>query len=172
MAAPDPFHSQHQLYDAEYRAISAMLGEEDDAAPDWPALSRRVQAALSDPALPRWYRAEYHIIGAWHNPEPEVQIARAKETLADMVQVLQADGQTAEQIEERLEPLRSMLKSTEGALEEKKAKKAMEQKYAIPFRTNRGIVLANQAVEMKPRLLSPEQTILPRSEYAYASYLT
>jgi hypothetical protein len=43
---------------------------EGEGETNWRSLSVRVAEALNDPALPRYYRAEYHIINAWcSNPE-------------------------------------------------------------------------------------------------------
>jgi hypothetical protein len=67
----DPFANQDKIYDAEYEAIGAMFNPgEGEGETNWRSLSVRVAEALTDPALPRYYRAEYHIINAWcSNPE-------------------------------------------------------------------------------------------------------
>lgn len=80
----------------------------------------KVAEALSDPALPRYYRAEYHIINAWcvSDPEAVIHLRRARETLDDMVQVLQAEGRSREEIDARLKSLRDMLAATEGVIDD------------------------------------------------------
>ncbi|CZT16401.1 uncharacterized protein RCC_02244 [Ramularia collo-cygni] len=126
-ASSDPFRNQHAMYDQQYATISAMVGSEDDEAPDWPALALRLDEALSDPALPRWHRAEYHIIHAWCTQEPELQLERARESIEGMVQVLQAEGLSQEQIDARLEPLTSMMATTQSALDDKNKEKAARE---------------------------------------------
>ena len=109
----DPFANQHRLYDAQYEAIGALVAPGDDII-DWPSLATQLEGALSDPTLPRYYRAEYHIINSWcTRDDPELQIGWARETLNDMVQVLQAEGHSKEEIDARLETIRGMLEITE-----------------------------------------------------------
>jgi hypothetical protein len=67
MAAPiqtNPFENQLRLYDAQYNIIGAMFNPEAGTEINWRSLAREVKDALNDPALPRYYRAEYHIINA------------------------------------------------------------------------------------------------------------
>jgi hypothetical protein len=73
-----------------YQAIGAMFNPEDGTETNWRSLSVQVAEAISDPALPRFYRAEFHIINAWcvSDPEAVIQLRCARETLDDMVQVL------------------------------------------------------------------------------------
>ncbi|EGP88908.1 unnamed protein product [Zymoseptoria tritici ST99CH_1A5] len=119
----DPFLDQHILYDTEYDAIIDMVGHGEEAPPDWPAVAIRVDQALSDPALPRWYRAEYQLIRAMYAHDPESHLNHARASVADMVQVLRDDEKSAEEIDERLAPLRDLLTIIEGALQEKETSK-------------------------------------------------
>jgi hypothetical protein len=41
-----------------------MFNPEAGTETKWRSLAREVKDALNDPALPRYYRAEYHIINA------------------------------------------------------------------------------------------------------------
>lgn len=109
----DPFYNQHQLYDAHDQVISDMVQAEDA---DWPAIALQLDEALSDPALPRYYRAMYHILHVWHTREPELHIRWAREALDDMVQVLQAIGKPQDQ----LKHLWEMLAASEEAFESSK----------------------------------------------------
>ena len=126
----DPFENQHCQYDAEYNTIGAILNPEEGTETNWRALAVKVAEALSDPALPRYYRAEYHIINAWCVSDPEAVIhpRRARETLDDMVQVLQADGRSHEEIDARLAALREMFDLTEGAVKRTRDKEAIKNK--------------------------------------------
>jgi len=109
----DPFHHQHQLYDAQDQAIFDMVQAEDA---DWPAIALQLDEALSDPALPRYYRAMYHILHVWHTREPELHIRWAREAMDDMVEVLQAIRKPQDQ----LKYLWGMLAHSEEALESSK----------------------------------------------------
>lgn len=67
MAPPthtDPFANQHKIYDAEYEAIGAIFDPGDGAGVNFTSLAQRLREALSDPVLPRYYHAEYHIMNA------------------------------------------------------------------------------------------------------------
>jgi hypothetical protein len=114
----DPFKTQHQFYDAQYEAIGDLVDPGDDKIVDWSSLAAQVEQALSDPALPRYYRAEYHIINAWCS-NPELQIQCARETIDDMVEVLKAEGRSQEEIDARLKTLQGMLEITEKRTKEK-----------------------------------------------------
>jgi hypothetical protein len=131
----DTLQNRHRQYDAQYEAIGAMYDPEDGTETDWKSLAPKLEEALSDPALPRYYRAEYHIINAWCSPEPESQLDFARGVLDDMVPVLQADGSSQEQIDARLVALQEMFDFTEGAVKGSREKKAIrnKQKYAIIF---------------------------------------
>jgi len=118
----DLFANQHAMYDAQYEAIGALFDPGDEVEVDFASLAQKLREALSDPALPRYYRAEYHIINAWCVREPELQLERARESLDDMVQVLQAEGQSQEQIDAHLLTLREML-----AISEKRTKAKAER---------------------------------------------
>jgi hypothetical protein len=117
----DPFLNQHQWYDSQDQAITDMLQAETR---DWPSLASHLDEALSDPALPRYYRASYHIMHVWHTREPALHIRWAREALDDMVQVLQAIGKPQDQ----LKPLWEMLAATEEAFE---SSKQGGEKYAV-----------------------------------------
>jgi hypothetical protein len=56
--------NQQQLYQVQYDAISTLFQTANVDA-DWQYLGRQVEEALSDPALPRYCRAKFHIINAW-----------------------------------------------------------------------------------------------------------
>lgn len=135
----DPFEQQHRQYDAQYEAIGAMYDPEDGTETDWKSLAPLVEEALNDPALPRLHRAEFHIINAWYSNEPEVKLGFAREVIDDMVQVLQADGRSLQQIDARLMALREMFDLTEGAVKRTRDKEAIRNKnrqegYANSFR--------------------------------------
>jgi hypothetical protein len=111
--------NQAQFYQAQGDAIDALFLTADGDA-DCRSLGTQVKEALSDPALPRYYRANFHIINAWciGGDEAELQLKWARETLDDMVQVLH--GSSQDQIDILLKPMREMLELTEGALEKDK----------------------------------------------------
>ncbi|KAM0694937.1 hypothetical protein Q7P36_005293 [Cladosporium allicinum] len=119
----DPFEQQHRQYDAQYEATGAMFNPEDGTETNWRSLSVQVAEAPNDPALPRYHRAEFHIINAWcvSDPEAVIQLRCARETLDDMVQVLQAQGCSQEEIDAQLKSLRDMLAATEGAVDDGEA---------------------------------------------------
>jgi hypothetical protein len=127
-AHTDPFEQRHQQYDAQYEAIGAVYDPKDGTETDWKSLALLVEGALSDPALPRLHRAEFHIINAWCSDEPELQLGFAREVMNDMVQVLQADGRSHEEIDARLAALREMFDLTEGAVKRTRDKEAIKNK--------------------------------------------
>lgn len=88
----DPFANQHAMYDAQYEAIGALFDPGDGVKVDFGSLAQRLREALSDPALPLYYRAEDHIMNAWCVHGSELQLEWARESLDDIVQVLQAGG--------------------------------------------------------------------------------
>ena len=102
------------IYQAQYDAITVNF-QATDGETDWKFLATPLDEALSDPFLPRYHGARYHIINAWCAREPQVQLQRARETLDDMVEVLWEDPPA--KIDRILEPLRNMLAITEDALE-------------------------------------------------------
>jgi hypothetical protein len=113
--------NQHRQYDVQYEAIGAMFNPaEGEGETNWRSLSVQVAEALNDPALPRYYRAEYHIINAWcvSDPEARVQLGLAREVINDKVQVLQADGRSQDEIDVRLKSIRDMLAATEDAVDD------------------------------------------------------
>jgi hypothetical protein len=111
--------NQAQFYRAQGDAIDALF-QTADADADWQSLATQCEAALSDPALPRYYRANFHIINAWcvDDVEAELQLKWARETLDDMVQVLY--GSSQDDIDTLLKPMQEMLEVTEAALEKDK----------------------------------------------------
>ena len=127
-AHTDPFEQRHQQYDAQYEAIGAVYDPKDGTETDWKSLALLVEEALSDPALPRLHRVEFHIINAWYSDEPELQLGFAREVMNDMVQVLQADGRSHEEIDARLAALREMFDLTEGAVKRTRNKEAIKNK--------------------------------------------
>jgi hypothetical protein len=120
----DPLANQHRLYDAQYEVIRAIFDPEDGSETNIALFAQKLREALSDPALSRYYRAEYHILNSSCLRKPELRLERARESLDDMVQVLQAGGRSQEQIDARLSALREML-----AIFEERAKDKAE-KYA------------------------------------------
>ena len=110
--------NQTQLYQAQYDAITANF-QATDGETDWKLMATQLGAAISDPYLPRYHRARYHIIYAWCAHDPEPQLRGARETLDDMVEVLW--GTSPEGIDELLKPLRDMLAITEDVIEKDKA---------------------------------------------------
>jgi hypothetical protein len=110
--------NQTQLYQAQYDAIGSLFHSADGEA-DWRSLATQLGVALSDPYLPRWHRARYHIIYAWCAREPQLEIQKARETLDDMAQVMW--GSSEEAIDEILKPLRNMLAITEETIEKDNA---------------------------------------------------
>jgi hypothetical protein len=128
----DTLRNQHAFYDTQYDAIMAMFGDEDDPPPDGPALSRRIEEALSDPFLPRWHRADYHILVALYSRTPEDHVEKARISIEDMTRVLQHEGQSPEQIDARLRTLPGMLDFVVSTLEKEKQKekeKASKEQY-------------------------------------------
>jgi hypothetical protein len=113
--------NQQELYRAQGDAIDALFQTADaDADADWRSLGTQVEEALSDPTLPRYYRASFHIINAWcvGGDEAELQLKWARETLDDMIQVLW--WSTQDQIDVLIKPMQEMLELAEAALEEDK----------------------------------------------------
>ncbi|KAF2218804.1 hypothetical protein BDZ85DRAFT_183435, partial [Elsinoe ampelina] len=109
----DPNINAHMMYDEQDNSIHDLF-EQDD----WDGLADLLFAALSDPFLPRFFRAKYHILSAWCSKEPRVHLDLAKTRIENIVEVLKADGQPDEEIDRRLSVLRSMVETAEGAIEE------------------------------------------------------
>lgn len=112
--------NETQFYQAQYDAIDALFQTADVDA-NWQSLGTQVGEALSDPAMPRYHRARFHIINAWciGGAEAELQLKWAQETLDDMVQVLH--GSTEDEIDRIFKPLREFLEVTKAAFEKDKA---------------------------------------------------
>jgi hypothetical protein len=106
------------IYQAQYDAITTNF-QATEGETDWKLLATQLGVALSDPYLPRYHRARYHIIYAWCAREPQLELQKARETLEDMVQVMW--GSAPEAIDETLKPLRDMLAITENVIEKDKA---------------------------------------------------
>ena len=105
--------NQTQIYQAQYEAINANF-ESTDGETDWRLMATQLAAALSDPFLPRYHRAGYHIIYAWCAREPQLELQKARETLEDMRLVLWESSE--EEIDAILRPLQEMLKTTEDVI--------------------------------------------------------
>jgi hypothetical protein len=113
--------NQQEFYRTQGGAIDALF-QTADADADWRSLGTQVEEALSDPALPRYYRANFHIINAWcvDDTEAELQLKWARETLDDMVQVSHSHGSSQDDIDTLLKPMQEMLEITKAALEKDK----------------------------------------------------
>jgi 5-formyltetrahydrofolate cyclo-ligase len=105
--------NQTQIYEAQYEAIAANF-QATDGETDWRLMATQLAAALSDPFLPRYHRARYHIIYAWCAREPQLELQKARETLEDMRLVLWESSE--EEIDAILRPLREVLKITEDVI--------------------------------------------------------
>jgi hypothetical protein len=106
--------NQQEFYQAQYDAIGTLFQTAESDA-DLGFLGTQCEAALSDPALPRYHRARCYIINAWCAHDPEPQLRGARETLDDMVQVLH--GILQEEIDQLLKPLRELLEVAEESIE-------------------------------------------------------
>jgi hypothetical protein len=64
-SARDPFANLHAIYDARFEQISDMF-QTVSKEREWDQLATLIDEALTDPYLPRYYRAHYNIIRAMH----------------------------------------------------------------------------------------------------------
>ncbi|KAK4901613.1 hypothetical protein LTR27_001385 [Elasticomyces elasticus] len=88
----------------------AQAGLEDD----WTFLTINLDDALTNPALPRWYRAKYEALRAWTSDIPEENIERAKHWIGQVRRVMQ--DRSEEDKREMIEPLEAMVAAVEEAM--------------------------------------------------------
>jgi hypothetical protein len=122
---------QQQRYMAQYDEIEAMFKATEAKESLFLSLGRRLDEALSDPALPRSHRFIYHMMNVWCTPEPLPQIELARETLHNWARDLQTAGDSQEVIDGILEERRGLLAKTIEA--RRKEREARKKKYAALF---------------------------------------
>ncbi|TKA32761.1 hypothetical protein B0A50_00986 [Salinomyces thailandicus] len=117
---PDTRTNSERLYEEEYLAIGRLFqtAETDE---EWSALRTRLDNALSNAFLPRMYRALYEATRACCSEHPEEHVQRAKDGLADMQRVMDAEGRDQQYQDERLEGLRNMIGQMEKWIERKQS---------------------------------------------------
>lgn len=106
----------HAFYNEQYDDVDRPFEEGNTNSPE---LLRRLDAALLDAFLPRWYRAEYETMRAWSAGEnAEEHMERAKDAIEDIREVLPAEDRDNQYIEDRPAPLNEMVEAVESDLAE------------------------------------------------------
>jgi hypothetical protein len=121
MAEKHPLAAQNAVYHDNYKRITQKfegLKTQEDAD----ELGIELDAALSDPYLPRQFRAEYNVMRAIYGGEDAaVYIAAAEEAVKSIVEVYRAEGRSEETIRKDLEGVNEAIQAVKDGLADKDA---------------------------------------------------
>ncbi|KAK5113884.1 hypothetical protein LTR85_010417 [Meristemomyces frigidus] len=153
-----PRANQHALYDAQHAHISRLFKQEENTP--WAELNREVDDALADQ-----YRAQYEAIRAWDSGyEAEAHIQRGKDAVEDMRLVMDAEGRTAEEIEERLPSVIRMIAAVEGELTDGESEASDEEEEGKAVQVQEASQPAAPATKRRrTREATPGDALLPTS---------
>ncbi|KAK4917281.1 hypothetical protein LTR49_014765 [Elasticomyces elasticus] len=114
--ATDPRTPLNPDFTAEYEELSAL----HDAAvteEDWTTLSHRLDAALTNYALPPFYRATYEVTRACTSATPADNVHRAECLIKYMREKAEAEGHQPKKVQDSLQNLVDMVAQVKEQLE-------------------------------------------------------
>ncbi|KAK5737433.1 hypothetical protein LTR17_006660 [Elasticomyces elasticus] len=106
--ATDPRTPLNSFFVAEYTELQALY-DAADTDEEWTTLSGRLDAALANHALPRYYRATYEVTRAFTSPTPANNIHRAECWIQNMQEMGEAAGHQPKKVQESLQDLIGMV---------------------------------------------------------------
>ncbi|KAK5719906.1 hypothetical protein LTR15_007179 [Elasticomyces elasticus] len=106
--ATDPRTPLNSFFVAEYTELQALY-DAVDTDEEWTTLSGRLDAALANHALPRYFRASYEVIRAFTSPTPANNIHRAECWIQNMQEMGEAAGHQPKKVQESLQDLTGMV---------------------------------------------------------------